>query len=273
MDIALQQRYLSRLQADIQTPTLDYLRLLVRRHLHTISFENLSKFHYCTTRGKTGWEWLPPLDTFLDHVEREGLGGNCYILNLHFGRLLQSLGFRAEFIRATNGNAHMANQVTVEGRSYYVDVGYGAPLFEPLDLEEQPRFSRRGEEVEISKLDSNRYMIDRRANGQSLVTKYIEWTPAAAESFEPDITHSLRDEEDNPFMRRIVVTLFKPGAAYSVINQKLFIKTDYSTEVHEYSCEQDWIAMMEQTFGFRRERLNQALLFIADRGNRLFAEI
>ncbi|GMK39696.1 hypothetical protein PCCS19_27510 [Paenibacillus sp. CCS19] len=273
MDKALQKRYLSCLQADIQMPTMEYLRLLVRRHLHKIPFENLSKFHYYLNQGKTGWGWLPSLEAFLDHVERERLGGNCYILNLHFGRLLQSLGFQTEIVRATNGNAHLANKVTVEGRAYYVDVGYGAPLFEPLDLEEQPRFSRRGEEVEIVRLDASRYMIDRRANGQSFVTKYIEWTPVEAESFEPDIAHSLRDEEDNPFMRRIVVTLFKPDAAYSVINQKLFIKTDHSTEVHEYSRKQDWMAMMETMFGFREDRLDQALRFVAERGNRLFAEI
>lgn len=67
-----------------------------------------------------------------------------------------------EVVRATNGNAHLANKVTVEGRSHYVDVGYGALLFEPLVLEEQPRFSRRGEEVGIVRISPNRYMMDRR---------------------------------------------------------------------------------------------------------------
>ncbi|RAP73371.1 arylamine N-acetyltransferase [Paenibacillus montanisoli] len=272
MDKALQKRYLYCLQTDIRNPTLDYLHVLVKRHLHTIPFENLSKFHYYVNHGKTGFRWLPSMDTYLNHVEQERLGGNCYILNLHFGRLLQSLGFQVEVVRATSGNAHLANKVTVEGRSYYVDVGYGAPLFEPLDLEEQPRFSRRGEEVEIVRLDTGRYVIDRRMNGQSFVTKCIEWTPVEIESFEPDITHSLRDEEDNPFMRRIVATLFKPDAAYSVINQKLIIKTDDGTEIHECARKQDWIVMMEKTFGFQAEMLNQALRFVADRGNRLFSE-
>ena len=160
----------------------------------------------------------------------------------------------------------------MDGRSYYVDVGYGAPLFEPLDLDEQPRFSRRGEEVEIVRLASDRFMIDRRANGQSFVTKTIEWTPVAIESFEEDITHSLRDEDDNPFMRRIVATIFKPDAAYSVINHKLLIKRDNGTEIHEFSRKQDWMDMMERTFGFRHATLEQALAFIADRGERLFLD-
>ncbi|WP_274365851.1 arylamine N-acetyltransferase [Paenibacillus thermotolerans] len=272
MDERHQKRYLSCLQTEIRSPTLEYLRLLVTRHLHSIPFENLSKFHYYLHQGTSGFQWLPDLETYLDHIERERLGGNCYILNIHFGRLLASLGFDVEAVRATNGNVHLANKVTAEGRSYYVDVGYGAPLFEPLRPEEQPRFSRRGEEIEIVRLSPDRFMIDRRANGQSIVTKYIEWKTVPLESFEPDITHSLRDEEDNPFMRRIVATLFKPDAAYSVVNQKLFIKTDAGTEIHEYSRKEDWTDMMKMTFGFRHDMLEQALRFIEGRGSRLFTE-
>lgn len=272
MKEALVKRYLSFLNTDIQSPSVEYLRCLIRRHLHSIPFENLSKYRYYTRQGTSGFQWLPSMETYLDHIEHERLGGNCYILNIHFGRLLASLGFQVETIRATNGNVHLANKVTVEERSYYVDVGYGAPLFEPLLPEEQPRFCRRGEEIEIVRLSPDRFMIDRRANGQSIVTKYIEWKAVPVESFETDITHSLRDEEDNPFMRRIVATIFKPDAAYSVVNQKLFIKTDTGTEIHEYSSKRDWIRMMEMTFGFRSDMLNQALRFIEDRGSRLFEE-
>lgn len=270
MEELLLKKYLSCLQAEAGSPSLDYLRYLVRRHLHRFPFENLSKIHYFLNRGQSGFQWFPSMDVYLNHFERESLGGNCYILNLHFGRLLQALGFQVEVVRATNGNVHLANKVTVEGHSYYVDVGYGAPLFEPLKLEEQPRFSRRGEEVEIVRLNTGLFMIDRRVNGQSIVTKYIDWTPVEAESFEQDITHSLRDEEDNPFMRRIVVTLFKGDAAYSVMNQKLLIKTDRGTEVHEFSRQEDWEVMMEKTFGFRQGMLKQALRFIAERGSPLF---
>ncbi|MFC5468922.1 arylamine N-acetyltransferase [Cohnella suwonensis] len=273
MDPGITRKYLALLQAEPQTPDFAYLRSLVRRHLHRFPFENLSKFHYYLHQGRTGMGWLPSAEAFLNHFERYGLGGNCYILNIHFGQLLESLGFRTEIVRARNGNAHLANRVTVEGRSYYVDVGYGAPLFEPLAIEEQPRFSRLGEEVEIVRMSPDRYMIDRRAGGQSFVTKYIEWTPVELASFEDDITHSLRDEEDNPFMRRIVATLFKPDAAYVVVNHKLLIKKDNGTESHDYSRKNDWMDMMATTFGFDGEMAEQALRFVAERGNRLFPEI
>jgi N-hydroxyarylamine O-acetyltransferase len=270
MKECLQFRYLSCLQADAQAPTLDYLRFLIKRHLHRFPFENVSKLHYYLNHGPAGLKWLPSTETFLDRYEREGLGGNCYILNLHFGQLLGALGYQVELVRATGGNLHLANKVTVEGNSYYVDVGYGAPLFEPLNLDEQPRFSRRGEEVEIIRVEPGRYMIDRKAGGQSLVTKYIEWTSVELSSFDEPITHSLRDEADNPFMRRIMATIFKPEAAYSVMNQKLAVKTDHSTEVHEYTSKEDWLEMMEHTFGIHSDRLEEALAFLTERSIRLF---
>ncbi|WP_438447595.1 arylamine N-acetyltransferase [Gorillibacterium sp. sgz5001074] len=270
MDTQLQRRYLGCLQTERQAPGLDYLRMLTRRHLHRFPFENMSKFHYYLTLGKTGWSWMPTLETFLDRFEQEGLGGNCYILNLHFGRLLESLGFAVETVRATGGNVHLANKVTVGGRSYYVDVGYGAPLFDPIDLLEEPRFTRLGEEVEISRVEEGRYMIDRRTDGRSFVSKCIEWGAVDPESFGPHITHSLRDEDDNPFMRRIVCTLFKPDAAYSVVNNRLFIKSDRGVTVHDFPEKRDWMQMMAANFGLREERLIEALRFVAERGNPLF---
>jgi arylamine N-acetyltransferase len=268
----LQERYLKLLHVEKQAPTLDYLRLLIKSHLHSIPFENISKFHYYLHRSTTGLEWLPGAEEWMDHVENYGLGGNCYILNTRFGELLHSLGFHTELVRATEGNVHLANWVTVDGRSYYVDVGYGAPLFDPLDLVEEPRFSRRGEEVEITRLEPDRYRIDRKAGGKTFVSKIIEWKPVDLESFGPVITHSNRDEEENPFMRRVVATLFKPEAAYSVINQKLFVKSDQSTEVHEYPYREDWLQMMQSVFGFHRDMLEQALRFLEARGIRLFGD-
>ncbi|MFD0681677.1 MULTISPECIES: arylamine N-acetyltransferase [unclassified Paenibacillus] len=270
-DLLFQSRYLNLLQTESTTPDLDCLRGLVKLHLHRIPFENISKFHYYLHQGQTGEQWLPTMDTYLTNITNKGLGGNCYILNAHFGRLLQSLGFKVDIIRATGGNTHLALKVTVNNKAYYVDVGYGAPLFEPLSLEELPCFSRCGEEVEITKLGNYQYRIDRRTNGQSFVTKCIEWNPVSLESFDEVITHSLRDEEDNPFMRRIVATVFKQNIGYSVINHKLFIKTDQSTVVHDYTRKPDWMEIMRMTFGFEADVLEEALEFLKVRGVHLFA--
>jgi len=269
-DSLLFNEYLGQLQAKQQLPTLEYLRSLIKLHLKQFPFENIGKMHYYSHRGKTGLQWLPDMATFLDDAASEGLGGNCYILNLHFGTLLQFLGFRTDIVRATGGNTHLALIVTVEGKSYYVDVGYGAPLFDPICLEEQPRFTRFGEEVEITKLDDHHYVIDRRSGGQTIVAKTIERQPVTLDSFDEAITHSLRDADENPFMRRIIATRFCEETAYSVINRKLFIKTDRGTEAHELTDRSEWLDMMRTTFGFGRDMLGEALQFLESRAVYLF---
>jgi|GEM_PF-1141256 len=272
MDRSVQERYLALLNLPRRGPSLEYLQALVHAHLHRFPFENISKIDYFLHQGGQGWDWFPSVECFLDNFERSGFGGNCYILNGHFGLLLRSLGFHVVVVRAIGGNAHLANRVTIEGRAFYVDVGYGAPLFEALDLEQQPHFYRRGEEISITRMETNRFLIDRRMNGQSIVTKEIEWMPVSMESFAPDITHSLRDEDDNPFMRRVVVTLFKPDAAYAVVNQKLFIRRDEGTEMHEYTSRESWLEMMHSVFGLESGKVEQALRFVEARGVSFFQQ-
>ncbi|PYI50293.1 arylamine N-acetyltransferase [Paenibacillus flagellatus] len=262
--------YLDCLRMERESPSYDYLRRLTRRHLERFPFENIGKIHYYANGARTGLGWLPDAETFLTHFAARGLGGNCYILNAHFGGLLRALGFRAELVRATGGNTHMALRVTIDDRAYYVDVGYGAPLFEPLVPEEEPRFSRYGETVEVTKLGDDRYVIDRRANGQSFVVKTIEWTAVELSDFDEAIAHSLRDEDENPFMRRIVATVFKRDAAYSVVNRKLFVKTDKGSEVHDFPSRAEWTDMMRATFGFDAGVVDEAVAFLRARGVVLF---
>lgn len=104
----------------------------------------------------------------------------------------------------------------------------------------------------------------------SIVAKTIERAPVALESFADAITHSLRDEDDNPFMRRIVATRFRYEAAYSVINRKLFVKTDRGAEAHEYTCKSEWTDMMCAAFGMERGMLEQAPEFLGVRQAGLF---
>lgn len=270
MNESVARRYLTCLKAERQPPSLAYLRRLIGLHLTTFPFENISKFHYYMHAGKTGLDWLPDAEQFLERFAGQGLGGNCYILNAHFGALLQALGFQASSVRAAGGNAHLGLMVAVEGRSYYVDVGYGAPLFDPLALEEEPRFTRFREEIDITRLADDQFRIDRRLNGNSLVVKCIEWRPVPLASFDVIIAHSLRDEDDNPFMRRIVATLFRPDAACSVVNRKLFVRSVRGEEAHEFVRRGEWLDMLRTTFGIEREMAEQALVFLEERGVRLF---
>lgn len=262
------KKYLSILNVEAAAPSYEFLQRLVEAHLHRLPFEVCSKYYYFCT--KTVNEFIPSKDEFLDNFLERGFGGNCYILNIHFGELLQTLGFNAKYVRARGGNNHLALMVTIEGKSYYTDVGYMAPLFEPLLLEKEPYLIRCGEEIIIKKENKFEYLIDRRTGGQSFVVKTIEWDPVQLESFKEDIIHSHRDEEENPFMRRIVATIFKERVSYGVINSKLIIKSDQYIQVQDFVDKDEWLNMMHSTFNQQKQDLEFALNFLKERNVLIF---
>ena len=126
--------YLSRigLEADDLEAGDETLRILQRKHLLTVPFENLD-IH---------WKRPIELDTekFYAKVVEEKRGGFCYELNGFFHELLLSLGFNTRLIsaRVFNGTKHgpefdhAAIIVTIGDDEYLADVGFGDFTSEPL---------------------------------------------------------------------------------------------------------------------------------------------
>jgi N-hydroxyarylamine O-acetyltransferase len=126
--------YLSRIgvEADDLEVNDETLRILQRKHLLTVPFENLD-IH---------WKRPIVLDTekFFAKVVGEKRGGFCYELNALFNELLLSLGFTTRLIsaRVFNGTEHgpefdhAAIIVTIGDDVYLADVGFGDFTAEPL---------------------------------------------------------------------------------------------------------------------------------------------
>lgn len=126
--------YLSRIGLKSSDLAVDLvsLKLLQRRHLLNIPFENLD-IH-----------WKRPivldLDKFYRKIVEEKRGGFCYELNGLFNELLRDLGFQTRLIsgRVFNGTDHgpeydhAAIIVTISADEYLADVGFGAFSAEPL---------------------------------------------------------------------------------------------------------------------------------------------
>lgn len=111
---------------------LDTLKLLQKRHLLTIPFENLD-IH---------WKNPIVLDTekFFDKIIDQNRGGFCYELNGLFNELLTEIGFQTKIIsaRVSNGKDfgaeydHLAILVKIGDAEYLTDVGFGDFSAEPL---------------------------------------------------------------------------------------------------------------------------------------------
>ncbi|KAK4185775.1 hypothetical protein QBC35DRAFT_388802 [Podospora australis] len=96
-------------------------------HMARVPFESLS-LHYSKHRVLS----LDPEDLFEKIITR-GRGGYCMEVNAFFGTVLRTLGFRIVSVGGRvcvgggyKGWDHMVNLVTIEGRRYLVDVGFGS---------------------------------------------------------------------------------------------------------------------------------------------------
>ena len=141
-DDAVVGAYLARLGLEREPPSVEGLFRIHRAHAETVSYE--------TVWIHLGERWgIEPAES-MARVATRGRGGYCYHLNGALGELLTRLGYR---VRRHVGGVHgpdgpsetaMANHLvlTVSGLPddanpngiWYVDVGLGDALHEPLPL-------------------------------------------------------------------------------------------------------------------------------------------
>ncbi|PWK16340.1 arylamine N-acetyltransferase [Tumebacillus permanentifrigoris] len=255
------QRYLDKLGVTFERPDFVALCDLIQAHLLTVPYELLSKIHYYNQREDNGW-LVPPVEVFVENLVSKGRGGNCYILNFNFGRLLEALGYQLDYCRVSP--RHMAIRVYLGGQIWYVDVGYGAPTFRPLLLDEEPNFtSLYGEEVKITRLDEHSYEIERFYNEKSFVKKVIEWHPLTFADFEEDISFSHRDTDDNVFMRRASADRLVSPYRKVWIDTNRYLSMDVSGR-HETPMPdvETFYRLIHETFGIDRDVAAEAVAFV-----------
>jgi N-hydroxyarylamine O-acetyltransferase len=214
-------RYLDLLGVTPGESTLGLLRRIVAAQLIRAPFENISKLHAFRVRGA---DRLPSLEEYLEGIRGSNLGGTCYPNNIHLNSLLVHLGFDAALCGAdmSGPDAHVVTMVTVEGRPYLVDVGYGAPFFDPLPLDLETELTvdfgrcryvlRPADRDGLSRLDMLR--DGRRVHGYLAKPK-----PRSLDHFEAVIRDSFRPEA--AFMNTVVIERFEPGRSLRLHGLKL----------------------------------------------------
>jgi hypothetical protein len=120
--------YLKRLKLSQENPTLNYLNALIDTHQSLVPFENLTRIRDFKEKPLR----FPTIEESLQQII-EGHGGVCWSLARAFKWLLKELGFKTEYLYMEPG--HVCLKVTLD-QEYYVDVGYGAPFFRAMPLNE-----------------------------------------------------------------------------------------------------------------------------------------
>lgn len=130
-------RYLAFLGVEREPPGRAALGRLVRAQGQRVVFENVTAI---LRRKRTGEGPVPPPDPeeLLAAWEAGRGGGVCFDLAPMFRRLLAGLGYDVRPILAQISfpGSHHATLVELDGGTYLVDVGGGAPLWQPFRLDE-----------------------------------------------------------------------------------------------------------------------------------------
>ena len=152
--------YLRRIDYDGQTaPTVDTLRALHHAQLYTIPFEN---FDIQLGRNID----LNPEVIFEKLVHRRR-GGYCFELNGLFLMALKSMGFdvrallgRVHITGTPTGRGHQVELITIEGRQWIADVGFGADTPRvPIPLELNFPTTHDGQTVRLIKDDKFGFIL------------------------------------------------------------------------------------------------------------------
>jgi len=188
---ALYRRYLRVLGIEGEPAGLDGLRLLVRRHVRRVPFENVSKL---LLYAREGAGRPIELGEFLDGIEQFDLGGTCHSNNPFLAELLRHLGYDADLHGAdmSKPNVHTCIRVRVDGVAYHVDVGYGGPFRAPMRLHRLPYEFQEGSLRYV--LSPNRredaHEMSVVAGGERRHGYIVHGPPRSREFFEPAVRDS-----------------------------------------------------------------------------------
>jgi len=257
------ERYLSILGVEPEPPSLDHLRRLVRAQLIRVPFENISKLYLKKTQGAS---FIPTLEEHLDGIERFGFGGTCYANNPYFAKLLRHCGYNVDLCGAdmTRPDVHLVSVVRLEGREYLVDVGYGAPFFEPM-----PRDFEGKHEIVFG---NNRYVLhpqdgqgrsrlDQVRDGE-LVHGYVAKTrPRDIDHFAEVIRDSYSDAAT--FMNVVVVERFFPDRSVRIHNFTLTESTPDEAATTQLADKKELVEAIEHHCGFPADIVREAIADIA----------
>ncbi|MBR2716190.1 MAG: arylamine N-acetyltransferase [Oscillospiraceae bacterium] len=241
--------YLRRIGLDT-APERDYAGLcaLVRAHQQSVPFEN---YELCAEDGHIdiGIEHL------FDKVVLRRRGGYCFELNGLFCALLAALGFDVYPVLARiYGNIdhpaplHRGTIITIDGKRYFADVGFGGPM---------PAGAILMEDGAVTEAPNGVYRFDSRPEHQWLLSRLEDgrWLDMLGFSGHPaDPTDFIAPNfycSDSPasfFRMARLANIYTPDGFYSLMNDELKLVSAAGTETRKVAPEEER-QVLRQYFG------------------------
>lgn len=265
-------RYLQRLGQTVEAPSFAYLSRLMTAHLSRMAFENISKLYYFKRASESGW-FIPPIEAYVENIHTLDVGGTCFTNNSNFVQLLQQLGFDANLVGFNMSHVGIVVRLP-EGR-FYVDVGVGAPFFEPVAFEQEPNVIYCGSGIHFSrkKDEPGIYHFHHYNMGYNV----LQW------EFAPDVPKTFDEFADyiqkqntpgTKFMSMLRCQLWQPQQKRNLMltNNSLTIREEDLTETkHQLNSIEDIEAVVSDVFELPRLPVREAIETLYDLGVDIFA--
>ena len=215
---SLYEKYLEILKISKRNPSIGALTQIVKAHLTTIPFENISKIYYKSIYGLTT---IPDFDLYIEGISKHNFGGTCYSNNYYLNQLLNFLGYDVRLCGAdmTNPDVHIVNIVSIDNGDYLVDVGYAAPFLKPipLDLKEEYKIAWGSDEyIILPKTEIGYSELKMFRNGKIMHGYIAKPYPRSISEFKNVIKESFR--ESASFLNAILLVRFKPKSSIMIHN-------------------------------------------------------
>ena len=232
----------------------DTLVRLHRAHFHTIPFEN---FDILLGRGID----LDPQAVFNKLVFKKR-GGYCFELNGLFLQALQALGFKARALLARvhvtgtpSGRGHQLELVSINGRDWLADVGFGAnsPRM-PIPMELECPITNDGQTIRLTDGGHFGTMFQALEDG--------EWKDLYSfdlgHVFPADISygnHYTSTHPDTFFTYSRVAACPLPGGGITLLDRTLKITTNGRDEVQTLPDSPAYLDAIKTHFGIELDAL------------------
>lgn len=244
-------RYLERIGLTFRPPkNEDGLAQLIEKHILSVAFENLDI--------ALGHPILLNTSHLYDKIVERRRGGYCFELNGLFGTLLDQLGFDRYPVMArvwyrcpdeTPALTHTLNIVSINGRKFMADVGFGGTTARvPVPLEEGAVVCDVDGKVMLEKSDPFGFML-LRETPDGIQQQFSTTTDLAYPNDLFVANHFVSTHQKSHFTRTAVAGMFTSDGRTGLTDRTLSIRKGWETSTHQIESAVEYSEILEERFG------------------------
>ena len=241
--------------SEAKAPTAAFLDELIYAHQTHVPFDNLDVCEKGLTPS------LAVADLF-DKIVRRKRGGYCFELNALFGALLKALDYEVQPCMARvllrpipyPLISHRANLVTIDGKRYLADVGFGGPqpTFAPL-VEDGASRTERGQTFTLHRVEHAWWEVGYQGTKEDERPVLRICTLVVGEEDFIPLSFYQANFEGSVFRNNRMVNIKTDDGAIDLRNNTLTIFSN-GTRTEREVAEEEIDALLEETYGIANWR-------------------